>query len=75
VIDTPNEKTGGITSDGDVRRSNYTGKPEYTAAKDKNGNTVYERFRPSDAKTLAARIKEGGILERLKRGKWEKYGK
>jgi RHS repeat-associated protein len=74
VVDLPNKKTGGITSDADVRRSNFTGAPEYTAAKDKNGNTIYERYRPSDAKTVPERIKEGGILERLENGKWQRYG-
>jgi RHS repeat-associated protein len=69
------KETGGITSPGDIKRGDYTGKPNYTAARDKNGELISERYRPSDAKTEKERVKEGGILERFKDGKWEKLGR
>ena len=75
VVATEDKTTGGITSSGDIIRGDFTGKPNYTAARDERGTTIYERYRPSDAKTEAGRVKEGGVLERLKNGKWEKYGK
>jgi RHS repeat-associated protein len=75
VLESTDRKTGGNTSGGDVKRGDVTGRPIYTNAPDGKGGVIQERYRPSDAKSVQDRQKEGGIIERLRNDKWERIGK
>ena len=75
VVESVDGKTGANTSAADVRRADFTGKPIYTNAPNGRGGVIQERYRPSDAKTIQERQKEGGVLERLRNNKWEPTGK
>jgi RHS repeat-associated protein len=55
-------------SRGDVNRGDITGRPQEVISPDGSR----QRYRPSDASTLEGRRQEGGALERLNNGKWER---